>query len=515
MKKSKHLYLVLTLLIVGITIFPNNAFASSWDKGDDPIVRVSGSDRYATNLQTSKNYMLKASGETTKNSVVLVNGESYPDAMISVSLAHTRDNFNYGSSVLLYNPSYTSIQPDLESEIKRLLGTASTAKTVYLVGNVPDSLKTQVQSWNYSAVKLAGSDRYQTAYQVATEMERYWDVNTAILVNGETYADAIGVLGYAGNKNIPILLTGTDSLNSWAQSAITQNGITNVIIVGGTGVVSTTVENQVKNLGVTVTRNSGADMYQTNSSFNFNNFSYDNARTMLSTSGEGWPDAIGAGLVASRFYRPIVLTPSSYLHSAAQNYINYQSKMDPQIDQIILVGGGVTSDTKTQMFNAGWWWAPWATLYVDDINPTKQLKITSYMDFYTTFNSDYGPYGTNDVDYENNWFLPWEGQNVKVIDSYTNLPMRDYWYRFFDGSNTSPEHDWVMGTDVPENLTTTQTYYTQAIVGQADSRYGIPYASSLKIYAESQFKIYGDYPDISTSLIDQQPAWEYIDKKNL
>lgn len=88
-------------------------------------------------------------------------------------------------------------------------------------------------------------------------------------------------------------------------------------------------------------------------------------------------------------------------------------------------------------------------------------------------------------------------------------------YVFIDVLNDLPTtHDWVIGTAYPERLYSSETYYTQFFVMRDDPTVGIPYASNLKVYNESQLKIYDNAYDASI-LEDSNPSFKFIDKKNL
>lgn len=98
--------------------------------------------------------------------------------------------------------------------------------------------------------RLAGGDRYQTAVEIAKAYKPVLnkDINTAIIVNGENYADALSSGTVAMHTNGAILLTRSNKLNKNTKQYIQDNNIKNIIIVGGESSVSKDVENELRAL---------------------------------------------------------------------------------------------------------------------------------------------------------------------------------------------------------------------------------------------------------------------------
>jgi putative cell wall-binding protein len=112
--------------------------------------------------------------------------------------------------------------------------------------------------------RIGGSDRYATA--VAAARSANPTATTVVLANGTDAAmpDALVSAPLARARGAALLLTGPTSLPSSVSSDITRRKAKTALLVGGTGVISSSVEKQLRNLGVTtVTRFSGADRYAT------------------------------------------------------------------------------------------------------------------------------------------------------------------------------------------------------------------------------------------------------------
>ena len=108
----------------------------------------------------------------------------------------------------------------------------------------------------------------------------------------------------------------------------------NAYIVGGTGVISTEVETQLNNLGITWTRLAGNNRYET---------SVKVAETLgtengiVVASGENFPDALSIAPIAANIGMPILLSTKDTLPNTVSTYIN--SKDTP----VSYVVGGLAS----------------------------------------------------------------------------------------------------------------------------------------------------------------------------
>lgn len=102
----------------------------------------------------------------------------------------------------------------------------------------------------YYTGRISGENRYQTAVEIAKTYNPLlgYDLNTIVLVNGENYPDALTSGIAAVSSKAAILLTEPNKLNSDTKSFIQDNGIENVIIIGGEKSVSKNIEKELRNL---------------------------------------------------------------------------------------------------------------------------------------------------------------------------------------------------------------------------------------------------------------------------
>ena len=177
------------------------------------------------------------------------------------------------------------------------------------------------------AYGLSGANRYDTAAKAALAafpLGSEW----AIVATGAGFADALSAGGLAGLLGCPILLTAPGSLSPEAASALSQLGCTKVIVVGGTGAVSTACAKQIQATGDVekVERVAGADRYATCQAI------YEYGRD----AAGGWR---AAPVVASALNYPDALAAAPYCYAAGA--------------PMLLVGGQLT-DAQASALSSDW-----------------------------------------------------------------------------------------------------------------------------------------------------------------
>jgi putative cell wall-binding protein len=109
--------------------------------------------------------------------------------------------------------------------------------------------------------RLAGADRYATAQAIAKAGWRLSEY--AILAYGENFSDALSAVVLSKKYDAPILLTNSESLPDATKQSLIDLQVKNVLIIGGTGVISTSIETELHSMGITPTRIAGQDRYET------------------------------------------------------------------------------------------------------------------------------------------------------------------------------------------------------------------------------------------------------------
>lgn len=215
--------------------------------------RVAGFDRYATAAQ--------AFGKPgcPRQIAVVASGLSYADALSASVLAAANN-----TGVLLTDPN------TLPSSTQQELITCGVS-TVYIVGGtaaVSSNVESAIAALHVgnnpsnpliTVVRVAGSDRYATNEDVnlMSSPTGGW----AVVATGTNFADALAVSPVVYAEHYALVLTDPNTLSASAQDTLVNLGIKNVVIVGGTSAVSSTVETAIKGLngGITVYRVAGSD----------------------------------------------------------------------------------------------------------------------------------------------------------------------------------------------------------------------------------------------------------------
>lgn len=155
-----------------------------------------------------------------------------------------------------------------------------------------------------SVIELKGSTRYETASKEA--LQAYSSCASVIVASGESYADSVAVGGLAGSLDCPILLTGRTWIPESTIEAISSLRANNIFVLGGTDVISTTVESTLRKHG-SVTRLSGATRYETQMRiFEYGKSrGYWNSDTAIIATGAGFADALAMSPIAFSLKAPV------------------------------------------------------------------------------------------------------------------------------------------------------------------------------------------------------------------
>ena len=86
---------------------------------------------------------------------------------------------------------------------------------------------------------------------------------TAIIANGDVFADALVAGPFAARGAHPVLLTQRDELHAGVAGYLSAAGISHVVLMGGPAALSETVETSITALGISVTRLAGDTRYDT------------------------------------------------------------------------------------------------------------------------------------------------------------------------------------------------------------------------------------------------------------
>lgn len=294
------------------------------------INRFEGDNRYKTAIIASQNAY--PSGAST---VILASGENFPDALSGSVLAYRRN-----APLLITRKA--SIDNDVLTEISRL-----EAKKVFILGGpeaVSEAVANKLRARGLTVERIAGNNRYATATKIAQTVGMN-ATREVFLVNAHFYADALSIGPVAARRGIPILLTGTASLNQETKKYLIDNRVSQVTIIGGESAVSRAVENELKRF-VKVERVAGASRYDT--AIEIAAKYYPKATHYLIATGQNFPDGLVGGYYGAKYSAPIILVTDKAVRDSVKNYMRNAS-----LEVLTVLGGKVVvSDAVVDLLTA-------------------------------------------------------------------------------------------------------------------------------------------------------------------
>ncbi|MGG4491640.1 cell wall-binding repeat-containing protein [Metabacillus idriensis] len=189
--------------------------------------------------------------------------------------------------------------------------------------------------------RIYGQDRYKTSVEVSKKTFPNGTSNVVIAV-GNNFPDALAGGPLAYKLNAPILLTGKDAIPSAIIEEIDRLNAANVYILGGESAVSAAVAGKLKNMGLTVTRISGPDRYETSVAI-AKKLGSASTKAFI-TNGSNFPDSLSASAVAARQGSPILLVKKTSVPASVKNYVNGFTK-----SYVIGGTGVIASGTASQL----------------------------------------------------------------------------------------------------------------------------------------------------------------------
>lgn len=196
------------------------------------------------------------------------------------------------------------------------------------------SLEVYASSNSLTIKRLWGLNRYATSVKVA--LEGWQQSDNAILANGENFPDALCAAPLAKKYNAPILLTQNDSLPVETIDAIKQLKVKNIFIIGGVGVISSNIENELAAMSISVTRVFGQDRYETDVKVAE---LLDNVSEIAIVTGEDYADALSIAPIAVKKNMPVILIEHNAIPDVVKKYISSHN-----INKAYVVGVGSSID---------------------------------------------------------------------------------------------------------------------------------------------------------------------------
>ena len=279
--------------------------------------------------------------------VILARDDEFTDAMAAVPLSKKLD-----APILLTDSA--KLDDRAFAEMQRL-GVVN----VYIVGG-PGAISQDVQNQlgaYFTVTRIAGSDRYDTAVEIS-KFVGIEATHTVYIANGYAIPDAVAASAFAAEQGSPILLTGKDQIPQSSLNALANLNVSNVVLLGGTGVISPQVKDALSTKYV-VKQWGGNDRYDTQSIVFQNLFKTQTPESPLYFAsglvrqddvslGKPYADALLAAVLAAKTGGFVAMLPPNTLPSSLNYFLLFNKGY---ISKAAVVGNnsGVSHDLEQQL----------------------------------------------------------------------------------------------------------------------------------------------------------------------
>lgn len=290
------------------------------------VQRAAGRDRVDTAARVAESTF-----DEGANTAVLTTGGGAADALAAAPLGAVVDG-----------PVLLTVGNQLDDRLATALQTLETDEILIVGGSaaVPDAVANDLTRAGYAVDRISGHDRYDTAARVAQEIrQRHGPTSDALVAASDPsdasvgWPDAMGAGSYAAaGQPTPILLTASQFVPDATAEAIDAGD--HVEILGGPGVVTDTVAQELERLAATVDRIAGSTRYDTSRQL-IDAAVSDGANPdhVWVATGRDFPDGLAAGAAAAHHNGVLALIDGHdpALSSATRDWIINQSPQQLRI----------------------------------------------------------------------------------------------------------------------------------------------------------------------------------------
>lgn len=288
---------------------------------DDVPERLYGASRYETAVEISQEAF--PSGPVPV--VFIASGLNYPDALSAGPAAAAL------GGPLLLTPT-GSLPAAVRAELERL----QPARIVIAggTGAVSSAVATALRAYASGPdpiVRLGGANRYETSRLIA---DYAFDLaDTAFIATGRNFPDALSAGAAGASLGAPVILVNgaATTADAATRALLTELGVDEILIAGGTGVVSSGIQANLATVALT-TRLSGAGRYDTSLAINDHVFA--SADSAFLTYGGNFPDALAGSVLAGLRGGPMYIVPGTCVPPAIVAHL-----IDLGVDEVTLLGG--------------------------------------------------------------------------------------------------------------------------------------------------------------------------------
>ena len=289
------------------------------------VIRLAGGSRVDTSVAiTSEGWSYKT------DTVILANAYNFADALAGGPLSYALD------APIILTANGSTLEQDVLNHIRDLGAT----KVIILGGTfaVGESIENQLSNL-YDVQRIYGQTRFETAVAIAEKLAEvtgeYSD--SAFFAYGYNFPDALAVSAAASISGTPILFARADgSIDDATAAYISDNGVANTTILGGTGAISEAAEENLANLGATnVDRIFGVSRYDTAFAVVQRYADLFTGDDLILATGQSFPDALAGGAFGAKIKAPVILVHPKTIADGVLDYISNRNA------ETVYVLGGV------------------------------------------------------------------------------------------------------------------------------------------------------------------------------
>lgn len=313
------------------------------DSAESELSRLYGDSRYATSFAIADALKTEL-GIDKFETVIVTNGENYPDALSGSYLAAKKD-----APILMVNTKNATNIANLHAYIKE---NVTAGGQIYILGGT-DAVSKAVETGleDYDIDRLFGNSRYAT--NLAILEEAGVDNEDILICTGAGFADSLS----ASATGKPILLVDSkNGLNTEQKTFLDIVKDNDLYIIGGSSAVSTAIENELIDNYGGATRIFGDSRYKT--SVAVAEAFCTSPSDVVVAYGENFPDGLCGGPLAYTLKASLILTAENK-EAPAVEYLTSNGITSGKV----LGGTGVLSDNVVD------------TLFVSDNNTNSEDTV--------------------------------------------------------------------------------------------------------------------------------------------
>ncbi|MGD8194466.1 cell wall-binding repeat-containing protein [Herbiconiux sp. P18] len=283
------------------------------------VSRIAGADRFEVSVNTSK-----AGWSDGSDTVYVASGEVFPDALSAASAATVAD-----APILLTTSG--SLPASVKAEIQRLGAT-----DIVIVGGpktISAAVETELKKLG-TVTRIGGADRFEASRNIAKHA--FPDgAEVAVLATGLNFPDALSAgAAVAGRGPVVLVNGGASGLDAATKSLLTDLGVDEIAVAGGTASVSAGIQTDAAAIAETV-RLGGADRFAASRAINAHFVT--EAQNVLLATGSNFPDALSGSAFGPRTGAPLFTVQGTCVPAETLEQITALGA-----EQITLLGGTAT-----------------------------------------------------------------------------------------------------------------------------------------------------------------------------